>query len=139
MMKIVLTIATVLLLTLAAQAKQKDDRFIVHDILPLQMPGKLVKSGALKLDANQRATMATQVRPLMHEQYNPMMQKAYLLQRKITRAIEQGQSADSIEAKVNELAQLKKEAMLVKIKAYTTFIAMLGDEQKQQLKALQRK
>jgi len=138
-MKTVQAIAIAVFLTLGAQANQKDERFIVHDILPLQMPGKLVKSGALKLDANQRATMATKVRPLMHEQYNPMMQKAYLLQRKIARAIEQGKSNESIEATVNELAQLKKEAMHIKIKAYTTFIAMLSDTQKEQLKALQRK
>ncbi|MGM0623800.1 MAG: hypothetical protein ACQESH_07230 [Campylobacterota bacterium] len=133
----IVTLSAILALTL--QAKQKDDRFVVHDIVPVQMPGKFLKSGELPLSANQMQQLQEDVRPLMHEQYNVMMQEAFLVQRKIARGIENGKDAQQLQPLLDQLTKIKREAIDIKITAYNNFLNLLNDEQKKLYKQLKRK
>jgi len=119
-----------LAINLYANEPKQRSSFVVNDIVKLEMPGKLLKSGKLHLNKEQQKIMGTQIRPIMHEQYNPMMQQAFLLERRIKRGLLQGRNASEMKEWIDELTQIKKDALNLKITALSKFIGMLDDEQK---------
>lgn len=127
-----------LALNLYANEPKQQGNFVVNDIVKLEMPGKLVKSGKLELSPQQRVIMATQVRPIMHEQYNPMMQEAFLLERRIQRGLLQGRDAHDMKEWIDELTQMKRDALDLKVTALSNFISMLDDAQKKEYIKLTR-
>lgn len=127
-----------LALNLYANEPKQRGNFVVNDIVKLEMPGKLVKSGKFDLSPEQRVIMATQVRPIMHEQYNPMMQEAFLLERRIQRGLLQGRDAHDMKEWIDELTQMKRDALDLKVMALSNFIGMLDDVQKKEYIKLTR-
>jgi len=119
-----------LALSLYADNPKQRSSFVVNDIVKLELPGKLLKSGKLHLDKKQHEIMDTQIRPIIHEQYNPMMQQAFLLERRIQRGLLQGRSASEMKEWIDELTQMKKDALNLKITALSKFVGMLDEEQK---------
>jgi hypothetical protein len=66
----------------------------------------------------------------MHEKYNVKMQEAYVLEKKIQRAIKKGKSIQELESDVAKLAEIKKEATLLKITARNNLYNILNDKQR---------
>ena len=122
--------AAVMILTVGVFAQTKNSNLIIHDLLRIEMPGKLVKSGKFELSVEQRKQLMQKVKPIMHEQYNVKMQEAYMLERKIQRAIQKGKSVKELENDVARLAEIKKEATLLKITARNNLYSILNDKQR---------
>lgn len=130
-------ISAIFALGLNASGKTKDSRFIVNDIMKIQMPGKFIKNGKLQLSAQQMEQLAKTVKPIMHQEYNTKMQKAFLMEKRIQRGIKQGRDIDQLNSWIDELTQIKQDAIKKKLTAYNNFMSILTKEQKEQLKKLQ--
>ncbi|MBN2769010.1 MAG: hypothetical protein JXQ68_07885 [Campylobacterales bacterium] len=120
----------IMVLTLGLFAQTKNNNLIIHDLLQVEMPGKLVKSGKFELSVDQKQQLMQKVKPIMHEKYNVKMQEAYVLEKKIQRAIKKGKSIQEIESDVAKLAEIKKEATLLKITARNNLYNILNDKQR---------
>jgi Spy/CpxP family protein refolding chaperone len=127
-MKRVIVIA--IFLTAGLFAQTKNSNLVIHDIVQVELPGALIKSGKLELNAEQKQQLMQNVKPIMHEQYNVKMQEAYMLERKIQRAIQKGTSIQEIEGDIEKLANMKKEATLLKITARNNLYSILNDKQR---------
>ncbi|MEJ2496629.1 MAG: hypothetical protein P8Y43_03985 [Sulfurovaceae bacterium] len=120
----------IMILTAGVFAQAKNSNLIIHDLIQVEMPGKLVKSGKFELSKEQKQQLMQKVKPIMHEKYNVKMQEAYVLEKKIQRAIKKGKSIQELESDVTKLAEIKKEATLLKITARNNLYNILNDKQR---------
>ena len=74
MKKILLAI---ICLYVSLMAEGKNENFVIHDLITLEMPGGAIKSGALELNGDQMIRISKEVRPIMHESYQAKMNEAW--------------------------------------------------------------
>ena len=116
-----------LLLSVSAFAEAKS--FVVNDLIVLDMPGKIVKSGALELSGDQIIRISKEVQPLMHETYQAKINEAFGLEKRVQKLLRQGKSKEEVKAYLDQIAQIKRQAIDIKIDAYQGFQTILTPEQ----------
>ncbi|MBN1838600.1 MAG: hypothetical protein JW802_00995 [Campylobacterales bacterium] len=133
MKKIVLAMLCV---CVSLMAEGKNQAFIIHDLITLEMPGGAIKSGALELSGDQVIRISKEVRPIMHETYQSKINEAFGLEKRVQKLLKQGKSKEEVKTYLDQIARIKREAMDIKIDAYKAFQAILTPEQWQRYLAL---
>jgi len=123
-------------LCLSLMAQGKNENFVIHDLITLEMPGGAIKSGALELNGDQMIRISKEVRPIMHERYQAKMNEAFGLEKRVQKMLKQGKSKEEVKSYLDQISAIKREAMDIKIDAYKTFQAILTPEQWQKYLAL---
>ncbi|ACZ12576.1 hypothetical protein [Sulfurospirillum deleyianum] len=123
-------------LCLSLMAQGKNENFVIHDLVTLEMPGGAIKSGALELNGDQMIRISKEVRPIMHERYQAKMNEAFGLEKRVQKLLKQGKSKEELKTYLDQISTIKREAMDIKIDAYKTFQAILTPEQWQKYLAL---
>ncbi len=123
-------------LCLSLMAQGKNENFVIHDLVTLEMPGGAIKSGALELNGDQMIRISKEVRPIMHERYQAKMNEAFGLEKRVQKMLKQGKPKEEVKAYLDQISAIKREAMDIKIDAYKTFQAILTPEQWQKYLAL---
>lgn len=118
---------SVLFLALSAFGEVKS--FVINDLILLEMPGKIVKSGALDMKSEQMIRLSKEVQPLMHESYQSKINEAFGLEKRVQKLLYQGKSKEEVKAYLDQIAAIKREAIDIKIDAYKAFQAILTPEQ----------
>lgn len=126
MKKILLAI---ICLYVSLMAEGKNENFVIHDLITLEMPRGAIKSGALELNGDQMIRISKEVRPIMHESYQAKMNEAFGLEKRVQKMLKQGKSKEELKAYLDQISAIKREAMDIKIDAYKTFQAILTPEQ----------
>jgi len=103
--------------------------FVINDLILLEMPGKIVKSGALDMKSEQMIRLSKEVQPLMHESYQSKINEAFGLEKRVQKLLHQGKSKEEVKAYLDQIAAIKREAIDIKIDAYKVFQAILTPEQ----------
>ncbi len=103
--------------------------FVINDLILLEMPGKIVKSGALDMKSEQMIRLSKEVQPLMHESYQSKINEAFGLEKRVQKLLYQGKSKEEVKAYLDQIAAIKREAIDIKIDAYKAFQAILTPEQ----------
>lgn len=117
----------VLVLGISAFGEVKS--FVINDLILLEMPGKMIKSGALDLSSEQMIRISKEVQPLMHESYQSKINEAFGLEKRVQKLLHQGKSKEDVKAYLDQIAAIKREAIDIKIDAYKAFQAILTPEQ----------
>lgn len=117
----------VLVLGISAFGEVKS--FVINDLIFLEMPGKIVKSGALDMKSEQMIRLSKEVQPLMHESYQSKINEAFGLEKRVQKLLYQGKSKEEVKAYLDQIAAIKREAIDIKIDAYKAFQAILTPEQ----------
>lgn len=110
----------------------KKRNMVVNDLINIPFPGgKMFKSGKIKLDDEQKKALALKVQPIMHEKYNPLVQKIFTLEKAMQRGIiKKATTVDgNLKAQLDEIATLKKEAIGYKIEALLNLKTIFTEEQ----------
>lgn len=110
-------------------ANEKNTSFIINDLIVLDMPGKIVKSGALDLSGDQVIRISKEVQPLMHETYQAKINEAFGLEKRVQKLLGQGKSKEEVKTYLDQIAKIKREAIDIKIDAYKGFQTILTPEQ----------
>ena len=118
---------SVLFLGISAFGEVKS--FVINDLILLEMPGKIVKSGALDMKSEQMIRLSKEVQPLMHESYQSKINEAFGLEKRVQKLLYQGKSKEELKAYLDQIAAIKREAIDIKIDAYKAFQAILTPEQ----------
>ncbi|MCD4758391.1 MAG: hypothetical protein K8R39_08975 [Arcobacteraceae bacterium] len=111
---------------------QKNKKMMVNDMIILPFPGgKIFKTEKIKLSDKQKEQLATEVRPIMHGKYNPLMQEIFVLEKSIQRVIKKNKTIFDarLQDKIDKIADLKKEAIEYKLKALMKIKSILTPEQ----------
>lgn len=103
--------------------------FVINDLILLEMPGKMIKSGALDMKSEQMIRLSKEVQPLMHESYQSKINEAFGLEKRVQKLLRQGKSKEDVKAYLDQIAAIKREAIDIKIDAYKVFQAILTPEQ----------
>ena len=127
---------SVLFLALSAFGEVKS--FVINDLILLEMPGKMIKSGALDLNSEQMIRISKEVQPLMHESYQSKINEAFGLEKRVQKLLLQGKSKEDVKVYLDQIATIKREAIDIKIDAYKAFQAILTPEQWQKYVELSR-
>lgn len=128
-----------LLLWSGLLAEEKNSKFIIHDLMVLEMPGKIVKSGALDMNSDQMVRLSQEVQPLMHEKYQIKINEVFGLEKRAQKLLKEGKSKEELKGILDQISKLKREAMDIKIDAYNAFKAILTKEQWQKYLELSAK
>ncbi|MDY0265311.1 MAG: hypothetical protein RBR12_09045 [Sulfurospirillum cavolei] len=118
---------SVLFLALSAFGEVKS--FVINDLILLEMPGKMIKSGALDLNSEQMIRISKEVQPLMHESYQSKINEAFGLEKRVQKLLLQGKSKEDVKVYLDQIAVIKREAIDIKIDAYKAFQAILTPDQ----------
>jgi len=116
----------------ANNGAKKNKKMMTNDLISIPFPGgKMFKSGKIKLSDEQKASFATNVRPIMHEKYNPMVQEIFILEKSIQRDITKKSKTldDKLKSKISKITQLKQKAAEYKIEAVLKIKSILTPEQ----------
>ena len=116
----------------ASETSSKNPNLIVNDLIKVPFPGgKMFKTGKIKLSDEQQVKFATEVRPIMHEKYNPLLQEIFVLEKKLQREVVKKATTydESLKTKVDEIAKLKHEAINYKLEALLKIKSILTKEQ----------
>ncbi|MDY0364567.1 MAG: hypothetical protein GX118_07885 [Arcobacter butzleri] len=134
MKKLLLSTICVVCFGLSANAKetavlveQKTPK--IYDLIKIQIPNTYLKSGELNVTDEQRAKIMKLVKPLMHDVYQAKMNEAYGLEKRVQRDILQGKSKEDVKDMLDKIAQIKREAIDVKLEVIAHFKSVLNDEQ----------
>lgn len=111
------------------KSKASNSNFMIYDLILLEMPGKIVKSGALDLSSEQMILISKEVQPLMHEVYQSKINEVFGLEKRAQKLLLQGKGKEELKGLLDEIAHMKREAIDIKIDAYNMFQRILTKEQ----------
>lgn len=130
-MMVVLFLAVTTLFA-ATDGAKKNTKMMVSDLMIVPFPGgKMFKTGKIKLSDDQKVKFATEVRPIMHEKYNPLVQEIFMLEKSIQRSIvkKEKELDASLKEKIAKLSTMKQESMEYKVEALLKIKSILTPEQ----------
>lgn len=135
MLKKMLLITLLMIGTIVFAANEntkKNTKTMIHDLVIIPFPGgKMFKTGKIKLSDEQKTNFATNIRPIMHEKYNPLLQEIFVLEKSLRRDIRKKSKTfdDKLKSKIAKIARLKQEATEYKIEAVLKIKSVLTKEQ----------
>lgn len=129
MKKLVLSAICAMCLGIGAMAHDEDKTPMINDLIQIQIPNTFLRSGQLDVTDEQRTKIMQLVRPLMHDVYQPKMNEAYGLERRVQKAVMQGKSKEEVKDMLDKIAQIKREALDVKLEVIGHFKSVLTLEQ----------
>ena len=126
-----LLIVPALAAALFAHGGNNDMGFKINDLLPLPMPGQFIKSKneLLEVTPEQFERLASEVHPLMHEQYAEKSEAIEAMEKEIRKAVIKGADDKILKPRLEALTRLKIEATQIKIDAFNGFKKILTKEQ----------
>ena len=109
MKKLVLSAICAMCLGIGAMAHDEDKTPMINDLIQIQIPNTFLRSGQLDVTDEQRTKIMQLVRPLMHDVYQPKMNEAYGLERRVQKAVMQGKSKEEVKDMLDKISQIKRE------------------------------
>ncbi|QKF81114.1 hypothetical protein [Halarcobacter ebronensis] len=133
-MKKIKTIILVMLfaLTLNAQEqKSKTDKFKINELIILPHIGKVLKDNLKELNVTdiQMQRVSKEVKQIFPPKFQALIREAFPIEKRVQRKVLKGATPDELKEDLDKIAQLKREAINIKIEALNAFKKIFTQEQ----------
>lgn len=108
--------------------KQKSNKFKIDEIVILPHPGKFIKKGNIKL-TNEQYEELSKLKTTVVPKFQEKMREAFVLQKKIQRAVLKGKTKKQLKPMLDEITKLKREAIDHRIDALNGIKDFMSEEQ----------
>jgi len=109
------------------------NKFKIDELILLPHPGKLIKLGKLNITEEQKVRFVKEVKSIYPPIFQEKMRKAFSLEKKVQKAVIAGKTKDDLKDLLNQIAQLKREAIDGRIEALNHLKEIFTKEQWEQL------
>ncbi len=135
MLKTIISISLIIGLSSNIIAKEIN-KFQIDELVLLPHPGKLIKSGKLELTQEQKMRFVKEIKSVYPAIFQAKMREAFSLEKKVQKAVINGKTEKELNDLLNQIAELKREAMDGRIAALNHIQKILTEKQWEKLNKL---
>lgn len=128
MRNILISFILLITLSVSAMSAQKSNKFRVDELVVLPHPGKLFKSGKVKLTKEQKLGIK-KIKQTLVPPFQKKMREAYKLQKKLQKIIAKGGSKEEVEVLLDKIMKVKRVAIKERLNALYAIQKVLTPEQ----------
>jgi len=115
---------------------KKSNKFKIDELVILPHPGKLIKQGKVILSKEQQQRLKKEVKATIVPKYQQKMRDAFTLEKRLQRAVQKGKSKVELKDLIDEIAQLKREALDIRLDALNQIQQIVTKKQWQKINRL---
>lgn len=116
------------LLISSIYAQEKSNKFKIDELVILPHPGKFIKQGKIELTMEQMEKLQV-VKKTIIPGFQDKMRQAFVVEKKLRRAVEKGKDKVALTSMIDEIAKLKREALERRLDALYEIQKILTKEQ----------
>lgn len=116
--------------------KSKSNKFKIDELVILPSPGKLIKTGKVQATKEQNQKITKEVKAIYAPIFQGKIREAFDLEKKVQRMVAKGKTKDDLKEILDQIAQLKREAIDSRIDALNHIQKIIDEKQWKQINKL---
>ena len=139
----ILVISLILAVTLSAKGNKTNisSQFQINELIILPHIGKIIKmhGGEIEVTATQMQRLSKEVKQVFPPKFQALIREAFPIEKRVQRKVLKGATPEELKEDLDKIANLKREAISIKIEAFNAFKNIFTPTQWKKIVSLSKK